>query len=72
MRDKVIKNLSKKYNKKENILLIMIKEAEKEKYSFIQSIELINEFYIINNTCKKSNAISNAIVENFKNFSKCI
>lgn len=53
MRDKVIKNLSKKYNKKENILLIMIKEAEKEKYSFIQSIELINEFYIINNTCKK-------------------
>lgn len=49
MRDKVIKNLSKKYNKKENILLIMIKEAEKEKYSFIQSIELINEFYIVQN-----------------------
>lgn len=57
MRDKVIKNLSKKYNKKENILLIMIKEAEKEKYSFIQSIELINEFYIINNTCKNKQNI---------------
>lgn len=53
MKDKIIKNLSKKYNKKENVLLIMINEAEKEKYSFIQSIELINEFYIINNTCKK-------------------
>lgn len=53
MKDKIIKNLSKKYNKKENVLLIMINEAEKAKYSFIQSIELINEFYIINNTCKK-------------------
>ena len=51
MRDKVIKNLSKKYNKKENILLIMIKEAEKEKYSFIQSID------IINNTCKNKQNI---------------
>ena len=49
----MVQKLSKKYNKKEDILLIMINEAEKEKYNFIQSIELINEFYIINNTCKK-------------------
>lgn len=49
----------------------MINEAEKTKYSFIQSIEIINEFYIVNDTVK-SNAISNAIVENFKNISKYI
>lgn len=57
MKDKIIKNLSKKYNKKENVLLIMINEAEKAKYSFIQSIELINEFYIINDTCKNKQNI---------------
>lgn len=47
MKDKIIKKLSKKYNKKENILLIMINEARKSGYDLSKSAKLIDEFYIV-------------------------
>ena len=47
MKDEIIKSLSKKYNKKENILLIMIHEARKSGYDLSKSAKLIDEFYIM-------------------------
>lgn len=53
MEDMAIKEISKKYNKSENIVSIMIYEAKKSGYNLKQATALINEFYILNNTCKR-------------------
>ena len=46
VKDEVIKELSKEYNKKEIVIQIMIKKCEELNYSINESKKIIEEFLI--------------------------
>lgn len=56
VKNEIVKELSKKYNKDEETIIFMLEFAMYKKYDLKDSIKLIEDFYAIN-------AIKNAVQE---------